>query len=113
MAPLRIPTSAPVDSPPFERLTLLVDLPGDLLTAIATRAADLVVRGFAATPEPWIGVDKAASHLGCPRSRIYRLVSRERSGVEWNPIPYERDGARLLFKRSALDEWVARGGALT
>jgi excisionase family DNA binding protein len=39
----------------------------------------------------------------CPKSRIYDLVSARR-------IPHERDGSRLLFRRSALDGWVTSGG---
>lgn len=83
------------------RAQLALTLPAELIDAIAKRAAELV-----GTPEPesWIGVDDAAAHLCCPKSRVYRLVSRR-------SIPFEKDGARLLFKRSELDLWVQRGGA--
>jgi len=83
------------------RAQLALALPAELIDAIAQRAAELV-----GTPEPesWIGVDDAAAHLCCPKSRVYRLVSR-------CSIPFEKDGARLLFKRSELDLWVQRGGA--
>jgi excisionase family DNA binding protein len=83
---------------------LAVDVPADVLEAVAQRAAELVTEDLRSQPEPWIGVEEAAAHLACPRSRIYRLVSRR-------SIPFEKDGARLLFKRSTLDEWVAQGGA--
>jgi excisionase family DNA binding protein len=53
---------------------------------------------------PWLGVDDAATYLGCPRSRIYALVSARR-------IPHCRDGSRLLFDRTELDAWVRAGGA--
>jgi len=83
----------------------------DLIDAIAARAAELVAAQLAPAPEPWIGVDEAAVHLACPKSRIYRLVSRARGGKRSNPLPYEKDGSRLLFRRSELDAWLARGGA--
>jgi excisionase family DNA binding protein len=83
---------------------LALDVPADVLEAVARRAAELLAEDLRAQPEPWIGVEEAAAHLACPRSRIYRLVSRR-------SIPFEKDGQRLLFRRSTLDEWVARGGA--
>lgn len=84
-----------------------------LVEPIAEQAAGLVIDRLRAAEEAWLSVDEAAAHLACPRSRIYRLVSRARWGDQANPIPFEKDGARLLFKRSALNRWVARGGALT
>ena len=54
--------------------------------------------------EPWLNVEQACEHLACSRHRIYRLVSMRR-------IPFAKEGDRLLFKRSALDEWVSNGGA--
>jgi excisionase family DNA binding protein len=54
-------------------------------------------------PEPWIGVDAAAEHLACPKSRIYALVSAGR-------IPHEKDSSRLLFRCSDLDAWLRAGG---
>ena len=66
-------------------------------------AAQLGANGHAG-PEPWIGVAEAAEHIGASASRIYALISARR-------IPHERDGTRLLFRRSALDEWVQKGGA--
>lgn len=79
-------------------------VPSALVEAVAARALELLERRAATDAEPWIGVNDAAKHLACPRSRIYALVSARR-------IPHMRDGSRLLFRRSELDEWVARGGA--
>jgi excisionase family DNA binding protein len=81
------------------------------IEAVAARAAELLAAQVGQSPEPWIGVDEAALHLCCPRSRIYRLVSRSRDSRRSNPLPFEKDGSRLLFRRSDLDAWVARGGA--
>jgi excisionase family DNA binding protein len=84
--------------------TLMLELPAELVEQIAARAAELVTERQD-EPEPWIGVEQAAEHLGgTSSSRIYSLVSARR-------IPYSKDGSRLLFKRSALDEWVRCGGA--
>jgi excisionase family DNA binding protein len=80
----------------------VLTIPQDVIEAIATRAAEIVAVRIGS--ETWIGVEAAAAHLACPVSRIYRLVSLRK-------IPFEKDGNRLLFKRSILDEWVAKGGA--
>ncbi len=80
---------------------LALAVPPELVEAVATRIVDLLEeRGLvtvAAGPEPWIGVEEAATHLACPRSRVYDLVA-ERS------LRVRRDGRRLLFRRSWLDE---------
>lgn len=90
--------------------TVGLTLPPSLLDVLAIRVADLlvergllVVAGAASGPEPWIGVEDAARHLACPRSRIYSLVSARR-------IPHCKDGSRVLFRRSELDLWVEAGG---
>ena len=90
---------------------LALALSPDVLDEIAARAAALLANQSHSPIEPWIGVDDAADHLCCPKSRIYRLASQSRGGKQSNPIPFEKDGSRLLFRRSNLDAWVARGGA--
>ena len=85
------------------RATFEIAVPTRTVEAIAERVADLLSDQLGPQPETWIGVEKAAVHLGCPKSRIYDLVSARR-------IPHERDGSRLLFRRSALDAWVTSGG---
>ena len=84
---------------------LELSVPAELVEAIAARAAELAADLVASRPEPWITVAQAAEHLACPRSRIYSLVSARR-------IPYCKDGSRVLFKASALDEWVSNGGGI-
>lgn len=79
-------------------------LPPELVEVIARRAAELVAERDA-PPEPWVGVDLAAEHLACGKARVYALVSANR-------IPFEKDGSRLLFRRSALDAWLADGGGV-
>jgi excisionase family DNA binding protein len=51
--------------------------------------------------ESWVGVQRAAEHLGCRPQRIYNLV-HDRA------IPYRKDGSRLLFRLAELDEWLER-----
>lgn len=61
------------------------------------RLRDLV---GARVPEAWVGVQEAAAYLNCHRQRIYNLVSDR-------TIPFRKDGSRLLFRLSELDDWLA------
>jgi len=81
-----------------------LELDDDALDAVAERVAEILVEREAGRPEPWVGVEEAAEHLACPPSRVYALTSACR-------IPHERDGSRLLFRRSQLDLFIAEGGA--
>lgn len=81
-----------------------IALPAEFVDAVADRVAELMADRITTEPEPWIGVEQACAHLDCSRQRIYDLVSLRR-------IPFAKEGNRLLFKRSELDEWVASGGA--
>ena len=76
-------------------------LPPDLLEAIAARAAELVEDRVGDLPEPWIDVEGAAQYLACKRQRVYDLVSQDR-------LEHRKDGRRLLFRRSWLDEYLER-----
>lgn len=51
----------------------------------------------------WLNAESASKYLDCPISRIYELCRR---GV----MPHEKDGSRLLLRRSELDAWVRGGG---
>lgn len=51
----------------------------------------------------YLTVPEAASYLRISARKVYDLVSR--SG-----LPHRRAGARLLFERTALAEWVRAGG---
>lgn len=83
---------------------VLLTLPDALVEAVALRVVALLGTEHQQHQDHWLDVDGAAEHLCCPKSRIYRLVSMRR-------IPYCKDGARLLFERGELDEWVRDGGA--
>jgi excisionase family DNA binding protein len=83
---------------------LTMDFPPELIEQIAVRAAELVATRGAGQRDAWLSVAEAADYLRCSTGRIYQLVSARR-------IPFEKDGSRTLFRRSALDRWVAEGGA--
>jgi excisionase family DNA binding protein len=74
---------------------LLDELAGDPVAL--ERLRELVDDGRG--PEPWVDVGQAAEHLGCKRQRIYDLVHQR-------AIPHRKDGSRLLFRRSELDDWL-------
>ena len=79
--------------------------PAELVERIAARAAELVAERLEPTEDRWMNVDEAAHYLGCPKSRVYALASCKPAR-----IPFERDGSRLVFKRSELDAWIRAGG---
>lgn len=83
---------------------LTLHLPDELVERVAVRAAELVAERNGQAPDSWLSVAEAAEHLRCTTSRIYSLVSARR-------IPHEKDGSRVLFRRSTLDAWVEQGGA--
>jgi excisionase family DNA binding protein len=78
------------------------EFPAELVEKIAERAVELLGERTQAD-DCWLDVGEAADYLRCPTSRIYALTSARK-------IPHHHDGARLLFRRSELDEWVERGG---
>lgn len=80
-----------------------ITLDDDTLERIAERVAPLIDGQRQSDPERWLDVKQAAQHLACPPSRIYALVSAGR-------IPHSKDGSRVLFKASELDDWVRTGG---
>jgi len=55
-------------------------------------------------PEPWVSVDKVASHLGVAKDSVYRWI-------EAKGLPAHRVGRLWKFKLSEIDEWVHAGGA--
>jgi excisionase family DNA binding protein len=75
---------------------LHIVVPDELLDEITARVAQ---RLAAPECEPWVGVERAAGHLGCPRQRIYHLTAAR-------AIPFRKDGTRLLFRLSELDAWL-------
>jgi hypothetical protein len=85
--------------------SLSIPVDPDFIEAVAQRAAEILAEREP-DPEPWIDVKQAAEHLTCPPGRVYALA-----GTTPPRIPVHRDGSRLLFRRSELDEFVVAGGA--
>jgi len=99
------PGAAPIRAGGHSNPPLALEVPAELVEAVAQRAAELLAGRLDAGPERHLDVAGAAQHLACPASRIYALVSAGR-------IPVRRDGSRLLFRASELDDWLDRGGGV-
>ncbi|HEX5527224.1 MAG TPA: excisionase family DNA-binding protein [Solirubrobacterales bacterium] len=97
--------SARGDAGTAEHTKLALELPADVLDAVAERAAEIVLErlGEPTPSSPWLDVAGAAEYIAAPVSRIYALVSANR-------IPHHRDGSRLLFHRDELDDHIRSGG---
>jgi excisionase family DNA binding protein len=82
---------------------LTVPIPDALIDAIAERVGDKLTEHQpvnAGTTTPWLSVEQAAEYIGnAPTSRVYDLVQR-------GALKPHRDGRRLLFKRSDLDDYI-------
>jgi excisionase family DNA binding protein len=76
---------------------LRLDVPAELIEAIAQRAAEIVVeRQAEAEATPYLTVEEAAEYLRCNRKRVYDLCSQRR-------LPFVKDGSRTLLRRADLD----------
>ena len=84
---------------------LSLPIPQEWVDEIARRAAEMVAQARLVEHEPWLTVQTAAEHMGCGRHRVYALVRQQ-------AIPHEKDGSRLLFRRSDLDSYIRAGGAV-
>lgn len=77
----------------------------ELLNDLAARiAAQIPAPAASPEPSPWLDAEGAAARIGCGKRRIYDLAGADR-------IPVHREGARLLFHRDELDEWITSGRA--
>jgi excisionase family DNA binding protein len=82
-------------------LTLTVELTEDQLDAVADRVAALLAdRQPPQQSGGWLNAAEAAAHLACSRERLYDLV-------QLGKLARTRDGRRLLFRRSDLDQYLA------
>lgn len=87
-------------------LSLILDLPAELVERIAQRAAAIIAERAEPRAEPWLTVEQAAAHLGISTSQLYTLASRRRR----NGLPLTKEGARSYFRASELDRWRESGG---
>jgi excisionase family DNA binding protein len=79
--------------------TIALDMPAELVEAIAERAAELVAERQVVAVEPLLTVDQAAAYLACRPKRIYDLCSQRR-------VPFAKDGSRTLLRRADLDAYL-------
>jgi excisionase family DNA binding protein len=70
-----------------------VDLPPELLEAIASRAAEVALQRLDDPRSPWLTRRQAAAYLRLPLSRL----EKDRR------IPSHKDGGRVLYHRAELD----------
>jgi excisionase family DNA binding protein len=84
---------------------IALELPDELLETVAKRAAEIVLEQ-APEPDEWFTSEQAAAYLKCGRRRIFNLCAEKR-------IPVHREGVRLMFLKSELDEWIKSGRAMT
>jgi excisionase family DNA binding protein len=56
------------------------------------------------SPEPWVGAEYVASHLGVNKDSVYRWIDKK-------GLPAHRVGRLFRFKLSEVDEWVRSGGS--
>ena len=83
-------------------MELGLTLPGEWLEAVARRVADILAERHGASSErvsPWLSTVGAADYLACSPARIHDLVQAR-------ALRPRRDGRRLLFKRSELDDYL-------
>lgn len=82
---------------------LCLELPEELVDAIAERAAELVLERLAEPmpAQPYLSVDEAAELLRAKPQRIYDLLSTGR-------LTRFKDGSRVLVSRAELEAYLAR-----
>ncbi len=85
---------------------LTLDLPPELIDAVAERVASILTERQGPTEDDWLrGAAAIGAYIGAPRSRVYALATCKPSR-----IPVHRDGKSLLARRSELDDWLRDGG---
>jgi excisionase family DNA binding protein len=82
---------------------LSLELPPELIEQIAQRAADLFAEQNGRVPA-YLTPAEAADYLRTSRQRIYDLTSQGRLKVC-------KDGSRNLYRREALDDYLAGGAS--
>ena len=80
-------------------LRLELPVPPELVEAVAQRAAQILEDRQEDSRSPWLTVDQAAEHTGVPKQSLYKLTSAK-------AVPHRKVGARVLFSRQELDEWL-------
>jgi excisionase family DNA binding protein len=77
-----------------------LELPSELVEAIALRAAELAAAKLREERSPWLTRREAAAYLRLPVSRL----EKDRR------LPCHKDGGRVLYHRGELDAYFERLG---
>jgi excisionase family DNA binding protein len=91
-----------LQGPPTGEARLTLELPAEVIEAIAERAAAIVVQRLEqpAAESPFMTVAEAAGYARCKPQRIYDLLSSRR-------LTRHKDGARTLIQRQELEAYLA------
>lgn len=81
-----------------------IEFSDEFVGALAEALAPLVAERLRPEPPQWLTARQAAEHLNAPLSRVRKLTST-------GALPVHREGGRVLYLRSELDEFVRGGGA--
>lgn len=81
-----------------------IDFSEDFVGALADALAPLIAERLQPRQTEWLTARQAAEHLNAPLSRVRKLTST-------GALPVHREGGRVLFLRSELDEFIRNGGA--
>jgi excisionase family DNA binding protein len=77
---------------------LALPIPDELVEAIATRAAEIVLERLRpAEPREWLTLDEAAKRLGCSRDAVRMRGKRGR-------LETRHQGRRVYVSRKSVDE---------
>jgi hypothetical protein len=74
-----------------------VEIPDQLVEAIAKRAAEIVLERLVEQPRWLYGAKAAAEYLGWPVKRVNNKIAE---------LPHHRDGGRLSFRTDELDTYL-------
>ena len=91
------------------RPSIAITLPADIVDVIVAEVTKLVIlegtsaRGASVDLPEFMSVDTAARYLDVSPERIRKLQARKK-------LPYYQEsvGCRVLFRRTDLDEWMAK-----
>ena len=78
---------------------LLAELDGDALDALAEKLAPRLAERLGAAGKRWLNAEEAAEYMCCTKGRLYDLVQLRK-------LDPRRDGRRLLFERTNLDDYL-------
>jgi excisionase family DNA binding protein len=76
-----------------------LEVPPALIEHIAQRVVQILAAQAPTASAPWLSTEQAADYIAAKPARIHDLVALGR-------LTPRRDGRRLLFKRSDLDDYI-------